>query len=74
MSEPHDYNPNSLDSQVSTIITRLNGQDVILRAIHAQTKLTNGRVTKLEMSKIYFVGICAGVSGLTAALWKLLFH
>lgn len=74
MSEPHDYNPNSVDSQLATIISRLNGQDVYLRNIHAQTKLTNGRVTKLEMSKIYFLGMCAGVSGIVAGLWKLFFH
>jgi hypothetical protein len=74
VSEPHDYNPNSPDSQFSILITRLNQQDVFLRAIHTQTKLTNGRVTRLEQWKIYVVGFAAGVSAIVAAIWKLFFH
>lgn len=74
VSEPHDFNPNSADAQFATILTRLNSQDVFLRAIHTQTKLTNGRVTKLEMKWIYTAGFCAGVSVIVAVLWKIFFH
>lgn len=35
--------------QVSTILVRLEGQDDLLKDIHAQVKTTNGRVTALEI-------------------------
>ena len=41
-----EFNPNSIDAQLATLLSRMNGQDVYLRAIHTQTKLTNGRVTQ----------------------------
>jgi hypothetical protein len=73
-----EYNPNSVDAQLATVLTRMNGQDVYLRAIHTQTTLTNGRVTKLEF-KIegrwkYLVGIGAGAAAVATFFWKLLEH
>jgi hypothetical protein len=70
VSEPHDFNPNSVDSQLATIISRLNGQDVYLRNIHAQTKLTNGRVTKLER----YVAMILGGWFVIITLWAVYSH
>lgn len=77
-----DYNPNSLDSQIGRILERLDTQDdlkeqmhkenqVKLSAILAEQKLTNGRVTKLELFKRDMVKICVGVSLAVALIWKV---
>jgi hypothetical protein len=43
-----DFNPFSSDSKFSEVLTRLDGQDDILKSILDQAVKTNGRVSKLE--------------------------
>ena len=45
------YDPLSIDSQLSTILTRMDAQDAKLQIIHEQVVLTNGRVSTLEVWK-----------------------
>lgn len=61
--------PNSIDSWFARIEQRLDHQDEALKEIKDQTKLTNGRVNKLEsyqnkaigwISFASFVAICIG--------------
>jgi hypothetical protein len=68
---PGEFNPNSIDAQLATVIERLSTQDVWLKAIHRQTKLTNGRVTRLESKWRYVCGFAAGASGIVIAIWKV---
>jgi uncharacterized protein YdeI (YjbR/CyaY-like superfamily) len=80
-SPPNEFNPNSVDSQLATIIAELKTQKESSEAMHeenktvqaeilVQAKKTNGRVTKLEL---YFAAIMGGafVIGL---LWTVFAH
>ena len=64
------YDPLSIDSQLSTILTRMDAQDAKLEIILTQCIKTNGRVTMLESFKNELKGkvaiLAAVVSGLTA--------
>ena len=64
------YDPLSIDSQLSTILTRMDAQDAKLEIILTQCIKTNGRVTMLEVFKNELKGkvaiLAAVVSGLTA--------
>jgi hypothetical protein len=73
-----NFNPNSIDAQLATVLQRMNAQDVWLRAIHTQTKLTNGRVTKLELQMEgrwrFLVGGAIGISLVITTLWAVFQH
>ena len=68
------YDPLSIDSQLSTILSRMNSQDAKLESILAQCIKTNGRVTMLEVFKSELkikMGILAAViSAATAWIIK----
>jgi hypothetical protein len=48
MKIPPFFNPNSTDSKLAEVLTRLDGQDVVLNRILVQSVKTNGRVGSLE--------------------------
>ena len=64
------YDPLSIDSQLSTILTRMDAQDAKLEIILTQCIKTNGRVTMLEVFKNELKGkvaiLAAVVSTITA--------
>jgi len=64
------YDPLSIDSQLSTILTRMDAQDAKLEIILTQCIKTNGRVTMLEVFKNELKGkvaiLAAVISALTA--------
>ena len=60
-----------MDATIATVLERMSAQDIWLKAIHRQTKLTNGRVTKLEMKWRYICGFAAGSSAIVVGLWKV---
>ena len=68
------YDPLSIDSQLSTILSRMNSQDAKLESIHAQCIKTNGRVTMLESFKNELKGkvaiLAAVISAATAWIIK----
>ena len=68
------YDPLSIDSQLSTILSRMNSQDAKLESILAQCIKTNGRVTMLESFKNELKGkvaiLAAVVSTITAWIIK----
>ena len=68
------YDPLSIDSQLSTILSRMDSQDAKLESIHAQCLKTNGRVTMLESFKNELKGkvaiLAAVVSTITAWIIK----
>ena len=68
------YDPLSIDSQLSTILSRMNSQDAKLESILAQCIKTNGRVTMLEMFrselKIKMGILAAVISAATAWIIK----
>lgn len=81
-AQPNEFNPNSVDATIATVIERLNFQDdtrseqhaenkKVLGEILVQAKLTNGRVTKLELRWRYVIGFAAGASAIAAAIWKI---
>jgi hypothetical protein len=74
VSDPREFNPNSIDSQLATLLARLGAQDVWLKAIHRQTKLTNGRVTKLEKKWIYVSGLIIGGWFIIGIAWVAFTH
>jgi hypothetical protein len=78
VNEPRDFNPQSVDATIATVLERMSAQDIWLRAIHKQTKLTNGRVTKLELQMEgrwrYLVGGAIGISLVITALWAVFQH
>lgn len=47
-----DYNPNSIDSRLSTILTRLDNQDEILHRIDGRGEKQDERIKKLEDWKL----------------------
>lgn len=55
--------PNSFDSWFARIDQRLTDQDADLKEIKAQTRLTNGRVNKLENYQNKIIGYSAAVCG-----------
>ncbi|TMJ17789.1 MAG: hypothetical protein E6G94_01430 [Alphaproteobacteria bacterium] len=71
---PGEFNPNSIDAQLATVIQRLGDQDIWLKAIHRQTKLTNGRVTKLEKKWIYVAGLIIGGWFVLGGAWFVFTH
>ena len=68
------YDPLSIDSQLSTILTRMDAQDAKLEHILVQCIKTNGRVTMLEVFKNELKGkvaiLAAVVSTITAWIIK----
>jgi len=68
------YDPLSIDSQLSTILTRMDAQDAKLEIILTQCIKTNGRVTMLEVFKNELKGkvavLAAVISAITAWLIK----
>ena len=68
------YDPLSIDSQLSTILSRMNSQDAKLESILAQCIKTNGRVSMLESFKNELKGkvaiLAAVVSTVTAWIIK----
>jgi len=68
------YDPLSIDSQLSTILTRMDAQDAKLEIILTQCIKTNGRVTMLEVFKNELKGkvavLAAVISAATAWLIK----
>jgi hypothetical protein len=79
------FNPNSIDAKLATLLERMGSQDKILKEIHAQAKLTNGRVTQhdKDLAKLalqmegrwrYLVGGAFGISISITALWALFVH
>ena len=68
------YDPLSIDSQLSTILTRMDAQDAKLEIILTQCIKTNGRVTMLESFKNELKGkvavLAAVISAATAWLIK----
>ena len=68
------YDPLSIDSQLSTILTRMDAQDAKLEIILTQCIKTNGRVTMLEVFKNELKGkvaiLAAVVSTITAWIIK----
>ena len=68
------YDPLSIDSQLSTILSRMNSQDAKLESILAQCIKTNGRVTMLEVFKNELKGkvaiLAAVISAATAWIIK----
>ena len=80
-----NFNPNSVDAQLATIISELVRQKEssderhaentnVLNAIREQTTKTNGRVSKLENSRKYFLGWIAGASAVGGVVWQLISH
>jgi hypothetical protein len=74
VSDPRDFNPNSVDATIATVLERMSAQDIWLKAIHRQTKLTNGRVTKLEKKWIYVAGLMVGGWFVIGAGWAVFTH
>jgi hypothetical protein len=85
VSEERDFNPQSIDAQLATVLARMSAQDALLQAIHTQTKLTNGRVSqhdkdlaKLELQMEgrwrYLVGGAFAISIMITALWAMFVH
>ena len=68
------YDPLSIDSQLSTILTRMDAQDAKLEHILVQCIKTNGRVTMLEVFKNELKGkvaiLAAVISAFTAWIIK----
>ena len=68
------YDPLSIDSQLSTILTRMDAQDAKLEHILVQCIKTNGRVSMLESFKNELKGkvaiLAAVVSTITAWIIK----
>ena len=68
------YDPLSIDSQLSTILTRMDAQDAKLEIILTQCIKTNGRVTMLEVFKNELKGkvaiLAAVISAATAWIIK----
>ena len=68
------YDPLSIDSQLSTILTRMDAQDAKLEIILTQCIKTNGRVTMLESFKNELKGkvaiLAAVISAATAWIIK----
>lgn len=68
------YDPLSIDSQLSTILTRMDAQDAKLEIILTQCIKTNGRVTMLEVFKNELKGkvaiLAAVISAFTAWIIK----
>ncbi len=66
--------PLSIDSQLSTILTRMDAQDAKLEIILTQCIKTNGRVTMLEVFKNELKGkvavLAAVISAATAWIIK----
>jgi hypothetical protein len=62
------YDPNSTDSMLSKILERMDSQDVKLESIHTQVKLTNGRVSKVEVWKDQLHGNITIVAGVFSAV------
>ena len=58
------YDPNSVDSVFSKLITRLDNQDTVLAQILQEVKKTNGRVTRLETENAVTNGKIAVISSL----------
>ena len=61
------YDPLSIDSQLSKILTRMDAQDAKLQIIHEQVVLTNGRVSTLEVWKDQLHGNITVVAGVFSA-------
>lgn len=53
---------------LARIDERQKNHDRVLRAINRQTKLTNGRVTKLESWRTLLAGVSVGVNAVLAAV------
>ena len=68
------YDPLSIDSQLSTILSRMDSQDAKLESILAQCIKTNGRVSMLESFKNELKGkvaiLAAVISAATAWIIK----
>ncbi len=62
------YDPLSIDSQLSTILTRMDAQDAKLEIILTQCIKTNGRVTMLEVFKNELKGKVAVLAAVISAL------
>jgi hypothetical protein len=64
--------PNSTDSWFARIDQRLTNQDEDLKEIKEQTKLTNGRVTKLENYQHRIIGWTACAAGVAILIgWAI---
>lgn len=63
-----NYDPNSTDSMLSMILQKIEGQEQKLDDIHQQVKITNGRVTTLEVWRANIIGIVAAASAIFSAL------
>lgn len=62
------YDPLSIDSQLSKILTRMDAQDERLQTILDQVTKTNGRVSTLEVWKDQLTGNITVVAGAFSAL------
>lgn len=64
--------PNSTDSWFARIDQRLTNQDEDLKEIKEQTRLTNGRVTKLENYQHRLLGWAACATGIAILIgWAI---
>lgn len=61
------YDPNSTDSMLSMILQKIDGQQQKLDDIHQQVKITNGRVSTLEVWKDQLHGNITVAAGLFSA-------